>query len=100
MEAYVHSTEINSIDFVIPKSQHVPEIIEQNSMMFKRSAAALNAVLGKTDYFIEDRFSVTDIIVGYTISWGQELGLLSEFPNLLAFLECLFEREHCTLTRH
>jgi len=100
MEAYVHSTEINSIDFVIPESQHVLEIIEQNSMMFKRSAAALNAVLGKTDYFIEDRFSVSDIIVRYTISWGQELGQLSEFPNLLVNLERLFEREHCTLTRH
>ena len=69
-------------------------------MMFKRSAAALNVVLGKTDYLIEDRFSVTDIIVGYTISWGQEQGLLSEFPNLLAYLERLLEREHCTLTRH
>ena len=47
MEPYVHSTEINSIDFVIPKSQHVPEIIEQNSMMYKRAAVALEAVLGK-----------------------------------------------------
>jgi len=100
MEAYVHSTEINSIDFVIPESQHVPEIIEQNSMMFKRSAAALDAVLGKTDYLIEGRFSVTDIIVGYTINWGQEQKLLSDFPNLLAYLERLYERKLCTLTRH
>jgi glutathione S-transferase len=100
MEAYVHSTEINSMDFVIPKSQHVPQIIEQNSMMFKRGAAALDAILRKTKYLIEDRFSVTDIIVGYTINWGQEQGLLGGFPGLLAYLERLFEREHCTLIRH
>ena len=100
LETYVHSTEINSIDFVIPESQHVPEIIEQNAMMFKRNAAALDAMLAKTDYLIEDRFSVTDIIVGYTVSWGQEQGLLSKSPNLQAYLERLFEREHCTLTRH
>lgn len=100
MEAHVQSTEINSIDFVIPESQHVPGIIEQNSMMFKRGAAALNTVLGESDYLIEDRFSVTDIIVGYTVAWGQEQGLLSGFPNLLAYLERLLEREHCTLPPH
>ncbi len=100
MEAHVQSTEINSIDFVIPESQHVPGIIEQNSMMFKRGAAALNTVLGETDYLIEDRFSVTDIIVGYTVAWGQEQGLLSGFPNLVAYLERLLEREHCTLPPH
>jgi glutathione S-transferase len=39
MEPYLHSTEINSIEFVLPKSQHVPAIIEQNAMMYKRAAA-------------------------------------------------------------
>jgi glutathione S-transferase len=100
MEPYVHSTEINSIDFVIPESQHVHGIIEQNSMMYKRAAAVLDAVLGKTDYLIEGRFSATDIIVGYTINWGQEQGLLSGFPSLRAYLERLLEREHCTLEPH
>jgi glutathione S-transferase len=100
MEPYVHSTEINSIDFVLPESQHVREIVEQNSMMYKRAAAVLDAVLRKTDYLVDDQFSATDIIVGYTISWGQEQGLLSGFPNLLAYLERLLGREHCTLKRH
>jgi glutathione S-transferase len=100
MQSYVHSTEINSIDFVLPERQHVPRIIEQNSMMYKRAAAVLDAVLGQTDYLVEDRFSATDIIIGYTISWGQEQGLLSGFPNLLAYLERLLGREHCTLKRH
>jgi glutathione S-transferase len=100
MEPYVHSTEINSMDFVLPESQHVPEIIEQNSMMYKRAAAVLDAVLEKTDYLVDGRFSATDIIVGYTISWGQEQGLLSGLPNLLAYLERLLGREHCTLKRH
>jgi glutathione S-transferase len=100
LEPYVHSTEINSIDFVIPASQHVPGIIEQNSMMYKQAAAVLDAVLEKTEYLIEGRFSATDIIVGYTINWGQEQGLLNGLPNLQAYLERLLEREHCTLERH
>ena len=99
MEPWAWSTELNSMDFVLPKSQHVPAIIEQNAMMYKRSAAALEAVFAETDYLIENRFTVTDIIVGYTINFGREQDLLSEFPNLLAYLERLFQREHCTLTR-
>ena len=77
MEAWVWSTELNSMDFVLPESQHVPAIIAQNAMMFKRSAAALDAVLGETRYLIEDRFTVTDIIVGYTLHFGEEQGLLA-----------------------
>src|SRR5262245_61562155 len=100
MEAHLQSSEVNSMEFLLPKSQHVPQIIEQNSMMFKRAAAALDTVLSKSRFLIEDRFSATDIIVGYTISWGQEQKLLDGFPNLQAYLERLLERKHCTLTRH
>ncbi len=99
MEPWVWSTELNSTDFLIPETQHVPAIIEQNAMMFKRSAAALDAVLGKTNYLIEGRFTVTDIIVGYTINFGDEQGLVSKFSNLSAYLERLLQREHCTLVR-
>jgi glutathione S-transferase len=100
MEPWVSSTELNSLDFVLPKDQHVPAIIQQNSMMFRRSAAALEKVLGRTAYLVEGRFTVTDIIVGYTINFGHEQGLVSEFPNLMAYLKRLYQREHCTLVRY
>ncbi len=41
-----------------------------------------------------------DIIVGYTINLGHELGWINDFPNVLAYLGRLFEREHCTLVRY
>src|SRR5258705_1066369 len=50
LEAWVWSTELNLLDFVIPKERHVPAIIPQNAMMFRKSAAALNSVLGDTPY--------------------------------------------------
>ena len=100
MEPWVSSTELNSLDFVLPKDQHVPAIIQQNSMMFRRSAAALEEVLARTAYLVEGRFTVTDIIVGYTINFGHEQGLVSEFPNLMAYLKRLYQREHCTLVRY
>jgi glutathione S-transferase len=100
LEAFLQSTEVNSIDFIIPESEHVPEIKLQNSRFFRKGAAVLNDVLGRSDFLVDGRFSVTDIYAGYAVNWGQEQGLIDEFPNLLAFQERLFEREHCTLIRH
>jgi glutathione S-transferase len=100
LEAFLQSTEINSIDFVIPESEHVPAIIDQNNRFFCRGAGVLENLLDETDYLIGNRFSVTDIFVGYAVNWGQEQGLLDGFPNLIAWQERLFERPHCTLKRH
>jgi glutathione S-transferase len=100
MEPWLWSIELNTTDFIIPKEQHVPSIVAQNKMMFDKSATALDAVLGKSNYLVEDRFTVTDIIVAYTINWSDEYGLLSKFQNLVAYLERLYQREHCPLKRH
>lgn len=100
MEAYVNSSEINSIDFVLPKNQWVPEIVNQNAMFYRKAAAVLERVLANASFLIDDQFSVTDIFVGYTLNWGCEFGLLDQRPNLLAYLERLFARQHCTLVRH
>ncbi len=97
MEAFLQSTEVNSIDFIIPENEHVSEIIPQNGRFYKRAAAVLDDVLQRTDYLIENRFSVTDIFVGYTIYWGDEQGLNDEFPGLQAYRQRLCQRPHCTL---
>lgn len=100
MEAFLQSSEVNRLEFLLPREQHVPGIVEQNEMLFKKGAAVLDEFLDKVKYLVDDRFSVTDIFVGYTISWGQEDGLLAEFPNLQGYLDRLLVREHCPLTRH
>ena len=100
MEAFLQSSEINSIDFILPRDQHVPEIIEQNSMLFRKGAAALESALSGAEYLVDDCFSVTDIFVGYTVNWGFADGLLDNHPNLRAYLDRLLAREHCTLEQH
>ncbi len=57
----------------------------------------MEAALGEADYLVDDAFSVTDIIVGYTINWGRRQGLLETLPNLRGYLDRLFERPHCRL---
>ena len=96
METWLWSSELNTVDFLMPRNQQVPGIVKQNNMLFKRSAAVLNEALAQANYLVEDRFTVTDIIVGYTVNCGDTDGLLGEFANLQAYLNRLFEREHCT----
>jgi glutathione S-transferase len=100
MEAHLQSSEANSSDFLLPESQQVRAIIAQNAMFCRRAAAVLDEVLAESDYLVENRFSATDVIVGYTVSWCQEQKLLDGLSNLEAYFERLLAREHCTLKRH
>lgn len=97
LEPWAWSAELNTSDFVIPRDQHVAAIIPQNERLYRKSAAALDSVLAVTPYLVDGRFTVADVIVGYTVAFGEELGWISDLPNLAAYLSRLREREHCTL---
>ncbi len=99
LEPWAWTTEINTLDFVLAKDKQVPAIIPQCEALYKKSAAALNSELSKTPFLIEERFTVTDIIVGYSLNFGQEFGWLKGFPHLLAYLDRLFARKHCTFKK-
>lgn len=100
LEMWAWSALLNTHDFLLPKDQHVPAIIDQNASLFKRGAAALEKTLGDTAFLIDNRFTVTDIIVGYAVNLGRAVGFLDDgFVNLHAYLGRLYEREHCTLSR-
>ena len=95
MEAYLWSNARNT--FVLPKEQRITALFEQNNAAFLQAASVLDKVLGGTDYMVNKRFSVTDILVGFTLNWGKGAGLLKDFPNLNKYLERLKARPHCTL---
>lgn len=97
LEAFVWSNALNT--FVLPEDQRIPEILEQNKTMYRRGASALNDALSQSEYLVENRFSVTDIIVSYAVNWGHRSGLNEGFAGLDAYLERLYAREHCTLSQ-
>ncbi len=97
LEAHVWSTARNT--FVLPEEERLPDIIGQNAVAFGQAGAVLDNALKDSDYLVGNRFSVTDIILGYTVNWGNRLGLIESFPNLQRYLDRLFERPHCTMTR-
>ena len=97
MEAWLWNTAVNK--FVLPPEQRIEAGFEQNAMMYKRAASMLNDVLSDQDYLVEDRFTVTDIIVGWTVNWGRRQGLLEGLTGLQAYLERLFERPNCAFAQ-
>ena len=72
-------------------------MFEQNNEDFKQAAVVIDRALGAADYLVGNRFTVADIIVGYTVNWGRRQGVLDDFANLKGYLARLFERPHCTL---
>lgn len=95
MEAYVWSNTRNT--FVLPEEQRITALFEQNNQAYMLAAKVLDKELEDKDYLVSDRFSVTDILVGFTLNWGNLAGLLEQTPNLQKYLARLKERPHCTL---
>lgn len=95
MEAFLWSNARNT--FVLPEEKRITALFEQNNKAFKHAAKVLNKEMENRDYIIGDKFSVTDITVGATLSWGNSQGLLEHTPKLQAYIARLKERPHCTL---
>ena len=95
MEAWLWSTALNT--FVLPEKERVPDITEQNAKLFTASAAVVDHALENNDYLVDNRFSVTDIIVGFTISWANYYELIAPFENLQAYLTRLYQQPNCTI---
>jgi glutathione S-transferase len=95
MEAYVWSNARNS--FVLPEEQRITALFEQNNKAYVHAAKVLEKVLGSSDYMVGNRFSITDILVGSIVNWGNGMGLLENMPNLQKYVTRLEERPHCTL---
>ena len=95
LEAYVWSNARNT--FVLPKDQRITALFEQNNNAYRHAAKVLDTALSDNEYLVANRFSVTDILVGFTLNWGQAVGLLDESPNLVDYVERLKKRPHCTL---
>jgi glutathione S-transferase len=95
LEAYLWSNARNT--FVLPEEQRITALFKQNIKAFLHAAKVLDKVLENKDYLVGNQFSVTDILVGFTVNWGNIAGLLEQTPNLQDYLARLKGRPHCTL---
>ena len=95
MEAWIWSTFRSKN--IVPDEEKVPEMYDFNRNAYRGSAPALEMALADSDYLINNKFSVTDIIVGWTCHFAERLGYNEGFPNINAYLARLMERPACAL---
>lgn len=93
IEAHMWHTARNL--FVLPEAERLPAVFPQNEAATRQGLAVLENELAGKDWLIGNRFSVTDIIVGYDVCWAQMLGYTDELTNVSAYAERMLARPHC-----
>ena len=81
--------------FLYSEEERVTAVYEQNAKEAKRGLAVFDGALKGKSWLIEDRFSVTDIFVGYTVIWARVQGLTADLPNVTAYAERILARPRC-----
>lgn len=85
--------------FVYPEDQRIPDVIAPNGEEFKKGARVVDDWLETSEYMVANAFSVTDINVSFALNWGRRSGLTADFPAIDAYLDRLYRREHCVMSR-
>ncbi len=93
IEAFLWHTARNL--FILSEAERVPAVYPQNEAAAKRGLAVLDKELADKDWLIDNRFSVTDIIIGYVVCWGYFLGMTEGLNALNAYAERQLARPHC-----
>jgi glutathione S-transferase len=81
--------------FIYSEEERVPAVYEQNAREAKRGLAVFDGVLKGKTWLVEDRFSVTDIFVGYAVVWARVQGMTADLPNITAYAERILARPLC-----
>jgi glutathione S-transferase len=95
LEGYLWSTA-NHTGFY-PQEKRVGAIVPSNTEELLKAATVLNDVFADEEYLIGGEFSVSDIILGWSINWARRMGYLDDFPHLQSYVARLLQREHCAL---
>lgn len=93
VEANLQHTARNR--FIYSEEKRVPAVYEQNAWEAKRGLTVLDSALNGKSWLVENRFSVTDIFVGYAVCWARVQGMTADLPNLAAYAERILARPLC-----
>jgi glutathione S-transferase len=71
--------------FIYGEAERVTAVYAQNEREARRGLAVFERALEGRDWLVDDRFSVTDIFVGYAVMWARKQGMTSDMPNVTAY---------------
>ena len=76
-----------------------PNVRDINRGMTLSGLNAINTHLENSEYIGGSLFTLTDIVVGWTLNWARRRGLTEDFTAIDAYLAKLFLRPSCSLAR-
>lgn len=97
MECYLWSTAKHTSFY--PEEKRVAGVVKPNNEEFRAGATVINSLLKNQHFMLGDTFTVTDIVVAWTLNWGRRMQLIDGFDNISGYLSRLFARTHCTLNQ-
>lgn len=80
-----------------PEAKRQPGDVPIASQEFKDMAAVLEKHMRGREFIVGDRVGVVDFVTAYTLDWGDEVGLLGDFPALQAYARRMYARPKAAL---
>jgi len=77
-----------------PEEQRLPGDVSLASGEFKDMASVLEKHMQGQQFVAGDSVSVADLVMAYTLDWGNEYKLLDSCPQLLAYMKRMYARPH------
>ena len=77
---------------VYPEAQRQPSDIAIAKREFEEMVAIVERHMTGRQFVVGDHMTVGDIVLAYTLDWGNEIGLLGACPQLGAYLERMYAR--------
>lgn len=78
--------------FLYPEDKRLPEDIALAREEFVAMAAVLEQHMDGRAFIVGDNITIADCVTAYVLDWGNENGLIDDFPNLKAYFERMYAR--------
>lgn len=75
-----------------PEDQRLPGDVRLARQEFKEMAAVLEEHMRGRQFVVGDRVTVADFVLAYTLDWANEVRLLDDFRQLMAYMERMYTR--------
>lgn len=75
-----------------PEGERSLQDIATAKREFKQMALVLEKHMQGRQYVVSNDVTVCDFVLAYTLDWGNEVGLLGDCPQLIAYMERMYQR--------
>jgi glutathione S-transferase len=76
-----------------PESDRLPADVKLASREFLSMVAILERHMQDRQFVVSHRVTVADFVVAYTLDWANEVELLGDSPNLVAYMNRMYARD-------